>query len=43
MGGILEKYGESIKLTYNYTYKMLLHLKNIRESYRTLKNADEIT
>ena len=43
MGGILEKYDESIKLTYNYTYRMLMHLKNIRENYRSLKNADEIT
>lgn len=31
MNEILDKYDESIKLTYNYTYRMLLHLKNIRE------------
>ena len=34
MSGILDKYDESIKLTYNYTYRMLVHLKNIRENYR---------
>lgn len=43
MNGILDKYDESIKLTYNYTYRMLLHLKNIRENYKRLKNADDIT
>lgn len=42
MSGILDKYEESIKLTYNYTYRMLLHLKNIKESYENLKDADEI-
>ena len=43
MNGILDKYDESIKLTYNYTYRMLVHLKNIRENYRRLENSDEIT
>ena len=43
MDGILEKYDGAIKLTYNYTYKILIHLKNIRENYRRLENADEIT
>lgn len=43
MSGILDKYDESIKLTYNYTYRMLMHLKNIRENYKRLENADEIT
>ena len=43
MNGILDKYDESIKLTYNYTYRMLSHLKNIRENYKKLENADEIT
>lgn len=43
MNGILDKYDESINLTYNYTYRMLTHLKNIRDNYRDLKNADEIT
>lgn len=42
MTGILDKYDESIKLTYNYTYRMLMNLKNIRENYRKLENADEI-
>lgn len=40
---LLDKYDESIKLTYNYAYRMLKHLKNIRENYRMLENADEIT
>ena len=43
MSAILDKYGESIKLTYNYTYRILMHLKNIRENYKMLKNADDIT
>lgn len=43
MGGILEKYNESINLTYNYTCRMLIHLKNIKENYEKLENADEIT
>lgn len=43
MNGILDKYDESIKLTYNYTYRMLSNLKNIRENYKKLENADEIT
>lgn len=43
MSGILDKYDESINLTYNYTYRMLMKLKNIRENYRKLEDADEIT
>lgn len=43
MSGILDKYDESIKPTYNYTYKILMRLKNIIENYRRLENADEIT
>lgn len=43
MSGILDKYDESIKSTYNYTYKILMRLKNIIENYRRLENADEIT
>ena len=41
--GILDKYDESIKLTYNYTYRMLSHLKNIKSNYERLENPDEIT
>lgn len=41
--GILDKYDESIKLTYNYTYRMLVHLKNIKDNYEHLENPDEIT
>lgn len=40
---ILDKYDESIKLTYNYAYRMLVHLKNIKDNYEKLKNPDEIT
>ncbi|MGL5415371.1 MAG: HI0074 family nucleotidyltransferase substrate-binding subunit [Clostridium sp.] len=43
MSGILDKYDESINLTYNYTYRMLIHLKNIKENYLKLENADAIT
>ncbi len=43
MSGILDKYDESINLTYNYTYRMLMKLKNIRGNYRKLEDADEIT
>ena len=43
MSGILDKYDESINLTYNYTYRMLMHLKNIKDSYEKLESCDEIT
>lgn len=43
MSGILDKYNESINLTYNYTYRMLMHLKNIRDNFNKLDNPDEIT
>lgn len=43
MSGILDKYGESINLTYNYTYRMLTHLKNIKSNYENLKELDDIT
>lgn len=43
MSGILDKYDESINLTYNYTYRMLMHLKNIKENYINLDEADDIT
>lgn len=41
--GITDKYDESIKLTYNHTYRMLTHLKNIKSSYESLEKIDEIT
>lgn len=41
--GILDKYDESIKLTYNYTVRMLTHLKNIRDNFNKLEKPDEIT
>jgi nucleotidyltransferase substrate binding protein (TIGR01987 family) len=40
---ILEKYNESINLTYNYTYRILVHLKNIKENFSKLDNPDDIT
>ncbi|MGL5068806.1 MAG: HI0074 family nucleotidyltransferase substrate-binding subunit [Sarcina sp.] len=43
MSGILDKYDEAINLTYNYTYRMLIHLKNIQGNYENLHEADEIT
>lgn len=43
MGNSFEKYNESIVLTYNYAYRMLVHLKNIRDNFSTLVNPDEIT
>ncbi|MBU3103842.1 HI0074 family nucleotidyltransferase substrate-binding subunit [Clostridium gasigenes] len=41
--GILDKYNESIKLTYNYTFRMLTHLKNIRDNFKQIDSPDEIT
>ncbi|MBW9158168.1 MULTISPECIES: HI0074 family nucleotidyltransferase substrate-binding subunit [Clostridium] len=43
MMGILDKYDESIKLTYNYTYRMLVHLKNIIDNFNSIKDPDDIT
>ncbi|MFL7796837.1 hypothetical protein OIM93_08065 [Clostridium chauvoei] len=43
MSGILDKYDESINSTYNYTYRMLMNLKNIKEKYINLNKVDEIT
>lgn len=43
MSGILDKYDESIKLTYNYAYRMLVHLKNITDNFNKLERPDEIT
>ncbi|MBU3072515.1 HI0074 family nucleotidyltransferase substrate-binding subunit [Clostridium estertheticum] len=43
MIGILDKYDESIKLTYNYAYRMLVHLKNITDNFSNIKNPDDIT
>ncbi len=41
--GILDKYEESIKLTYNYAYRMLVHLKKIIDNYNSIKDLDDIT
>lgn len=43
MSGTLDKYNESIKLTYNHTYRMLVHLKNIIYNFNRLEAADDIT
>ncbi|MBU3217345.1 HI0074 family nucleotidyltransferase substrate-binding subunit [Clostridium estertheticum] len=43
MMGILDKYDESIKLTYNYAYRILVHLKNITDNFSNIKNPDDIT
>lgn len=41
--GILDKYDESIKLTYNYAYRILVHLKNIIDNFNNIKKPDDIT
>ena len=41
--GILDKYDESIKLTYNYAYRTLVHLKNITCNFNSIKDPDDIT
>ncbi|EOR27169.1 nucleotidyltransferase substrate binding protein, family [Clostridium sartagoforme AAU1] len=43
MSNILDKYDESIRLTYNHTYRMLVHLKNIIENFKSIENPDDIT
>ena len=40
---ILDKYDESIRLSYNYAYRMLIHLKNIKNKYESLENLDDVT
>ena len=40
---ILDKYDESIRLRYNYAYRILIHLKNIKNKYENLENLDDIT
>ena len=37
------KYQESIKLTYNHTVRMLMHLKNIKDHFQSLKDPDDLT
>lgn len=37
MSGILDKYDEASSLAYNYTYRMLMSLKNIIENYERLE------
>lgn len=41
--GLDVKYQESIKLTYHYTVRMLLHLKNIRDNFAKIENPDDVT
>jgi len=41
--GILDKYDESIKLSYNHADRMLVHLKNITDNFKKIKNPDNIT
>lgn len=43
MNRIFDKYDESIKLTYNHTYRMLVHLKNITDNFNKIEKPDEIT
>lgn len=37
------KYEESVRLTYQYTVRMFMHLKNIKDNYKKLDNPDELT
>lgn len=41
--GIFDKCDESIRLSYNYTYRVLIRLKNIKDRYESLENLDDIT
>lgn len=41
--GILDKYDESINLTYNYTFRILRRLKDIKLNYEKIENPDEVT
>jgi nucleotidyltransferase substrate binding protein (TIGR01987 family) len=43
MSELLDKCDESIKLTYNYAYRMLVHLKNITDNFNKIEKPDEIT
>jgi len=43
MSNILDKYDESIRLTYNHTYRILVHLKNIIDNFKNIENPDDIT
>lgn len=43
MSRILDKYDESIKLTYNYADRMLIHLRNITDNFNKIEKPDEIT
>lgn len=43
MSNILDKYDESIRLTYNHTYSILVRLKNIIENFKSIENPDDIT
>lgn len=39
---ILDKYDESIRLSYNYAYRILTRLKNIKNKYENLENLEDI-
>lgn len=43
MNSILDKYDESIKLTYNYTYRTLVRLKNIKDNFNKIEKPDDTT
>jgi uncharacterized protein YutE (UPF0331/DUF86 family) len=38
-----DKYKESIILSYQYVYRLLMHLKNIIHVFQQIKNPDDIT
>lgn len=39
----MDKYDEPITLTYNYTFRILILLKNIRDNFNNMDDPDEIT
>jgi nucleotidyltransferase substrate binding protein (TIGR01987 family) len=43
LGDLFEKYKESIMLSYQYAFRLLLHLKNVIANFKQMDHLDEIT
>ena len=43
MGEQLKKYEEAVRLSYEHTVRMLMHLRNITDNFMTIENPDDIT
>ncbi|MBP2078310.1 hypothetical protein [Oceanobacillus polygoni] len=43
MSDLYDKYDESIKLSYEHSFRMLLHLKNIISTLESMDEPDELT